>query len=70
LTVIGDLIKSTVEEWRNGSLIKREKFPKNRNVSFETQLEYFFKNINNPKMMNNLSDAAPLFKKIINFKKK
>lgn len=68
LTVIGDLINSTIEEWRGDKIIKREKFAKDRNVSFEAQLEYFFKNINNPKMMNNLSEAAPLFRKIIKFK--
>lgn len=70
LTVTGDLINSTIEEWKGGKMIKREKFAKERNISFEAQLEYFFKNINNPKMMNNLSEAAPLFKKIINFKQK
>jgi predicted dehydrogenase len=33
------------------------------------QLGYFFDNINNSKMMNNLADASDLFRKIIDFRK-
>ena len=32
------------------------------------QLKYFFDNINNPRMMNNLFEAAELFRKIIKFR--
>jgi predicted dehydrogenase len=69
-TVYGDLIDSTVKIFKNGKLISKKQFPKERNISFEYQLEYFFKNINNPMMMNNLIEASVLFKKIIKFKQK
>ncbi len=69
LTVIGDLSNSEISEVRNGNLIAKKQFPTERNISFENQLDYFFANIDNPKMMNNLIDAAILFKQIIKFKK-
>lgn len=70
LTVIGDLINSTIEEYKKEELVSKKTFDKERNFSFEKQLEYFFKNIDNPKMMNNIPEAIPLYKKIIAFKKK
>jgi len=68
LTVIGDLVNCTIEEYKNEKMISRKQFGTDRNISFSSELEYFFKNIDNPQMMNNLSDASSLYKKIINFK--
>lgn len=68
LTVVGDLINSTIEEYKNEELISKRSFESERNFSFEKQLEYFFKNIDNPRMMNNLPEASKLFKQIIFFK--
>ena len=68
LTVVGDLVNSTIEEYRNEELISKKNFETERNFSIEDQLAYFFENIDNPKMMNNLIDAYKLFKKIIAFK--
>lgn len=39
-----------------------------RDALYKRQWDYFFDNIRNPKMMNNLIEAAPLFEKIIYFK--
>lgn len=39
-----------------------------RDVPYRTQLRYFLSNCNNPKMMNNLEEAAPLFEKVIQFR--
>lgn len=69
LTVVGNLLNSSIEEYKKEKLISVKKFEVERNFSFESQLDYFFKNIDNPKMMNNLIDASVLYKKIINFKK-
>lgn len=70
LTVIADLLNSTIEEYKKEKLVKTLKFDYKRDDSFKSQLEYFFKNIDNPKMMNNILDASILYKKIINFKTK
>lgn len=67
-TVIADLANSTIEEYKNEKLIKTKKFEYQRNDSFTSQLEYFFRNIDNPEMMNNLIEASKLYKKIIAFK--
>lgn len=68
LTVIADLVNCKIEEFKKETLVKTLNFDYERNDSFKSQLEYFFKNIDNPKMMNNLHDASILYKKIINFK--
>lgn len=70
VTVVGDLINSTIEEYKNERLISKKSFESERNYSFEKQLDYFFENIDNPNMMNNLLEASVLYEKIINFKKK
>ena len=36
--------------------------------TYGEQISYFFENVDNPKMMNNLSEASDLFKKILRFK--
>ena len=69
-TLIADLINCKIEKYKKEELVKTTTFTYERNDSFKSQLEYFFKNIDNPKMMNNLLDASILYKKIINFKTK
>lgn len=67
-SVKGNILEGKIEEYRNGKLTKKIEKNYYRNQSFEAQLKYFFKNIKNHQMMNNLLDAAPLFTKIIEFK--
>ena len=69
-TIVGDLIDGTLAEYRKGKLFKKIQFKSGYQESFDRQLKYFFKNIYNPKMMNNLNEAAPLFRKIYTFKNK
>lgn len=69
LTVIGDVINSEIKEFKNEKLNKSYKLDYYSAQEYVDQLKYFFDNINNPKMMNNLIDASVLFKKIIQFKK-
>lgn len=68
LTVVADLVNSTIEEFKNEEKISRKEFENERNISFEKQIKYFFDNIDNTKMMNNLTEASNLYKKIIVFK--
>lgn len=69
LTVIGDIINAEIKEYRNESLEKSYKLKYHKNQEYEEQIKYFFNNLNNLKIMNNLTEATTLFKKIIAFKK-
>lgn len=68
LTIIGDLINSEIVEYKNQKLSKRIKLKNYRDLSYEKQIKYFFDNINNTRMMNNLIEASNMFKKVISFK--
>lgn len=45
-----------------------EKFEQSRDEMFSRQLRYFFENLSNPRLMNNLEDASRLFKRILAFR--
>jgi len=63
----GDLIKNTVAiKSKEQKLIKR--FRTGTEKTYEKQLRYFFKNIHNPQMMNNIFEAEALFRKILEFR--
>lgn len=68
LTVVGDIANSEVREYKNEVLKNSYKLKYDYDQDYKEQMKYFFKNINNPKMMNNLIEAEDLFKKIIVFK--
>lgn len=68
LTVVGDLINHKIEEYENEILRKSYETPYIKGQEYQEQMEYFFDNIDNNRMMNNLIEAADLFKKISNFK--
>lgn len=67
-TIIGNLISPEILEYADYKLKGKLKFDYYRDLPYEQQLKYFFDNIGNPKMMNNLIEAADLYKKIIQFK--
>lgn len=68
LTVVGDLINAEIKEYE-GDIVKNSiKLEYEKGQEYKEQLKFFFDNIDNPKMMNNLPEAADLFKKIIAFK--
>lgn len=69
LTVIGDLINKEIREYENGSLKNTQKLDYDNGQEYIEQMKYFFDNINNPEMMNNLAEASRLFGRIIKFKK-
>ncbi|MDP3733196.1 MAG: Gfo/Idh/MocA family oxidoreductase [Candidatus Daviesbacteria bacterium] len=68
-TIFGDIINSEILIYQNGKLKQRHKLDYYQGQDYEDQLKYFFKNLDNLSMMNNLVEASGLFKKIIAFKK-
>ena len=64
---IGDIRNNRVEVMENDR--KEEKtFTTTRDDYFKEQLDYFFANIGNPEIMNNLEESSGLLKKILAFK--
>lgn len=63
-----DLINNSVTFF-TGDKKKQISFKEGIPETYKKQMDYFFRNINNPQMMNNLPEATKLFKKIIKFKK-
>lgn len=70
MTVIGDIINAEIKEYKNEILEKSYKLKYDKGQAYVTQIKYFFDNINNANMMNNLVEASDLFRKIIKFKNK
>ncbi|OGE30444.1 hypothetical protein A3C59_00465 [Candidatus Daviesbacteria bacterium RIFCSPHIGHO2_02_FULL_36_13] len=68
LTIIADLIDSEIREYKNDILHKTEKVDYQKGQEYSDQIKYFLDNIDNPSMMNNLSEASGLFEKITAFK--
>jgi predicted dehydrogenase len=64
----GDLINNRLSVY-SANKIKHYRYSTSRNEVYLRQLAYFFKNINNKKIMNNLIEAGSLFEKILTFKK-
>ncbi len=68
LTVIGDLINTEIKEYTKEELKNSYRLDYEKGQEYVEQLKYFFDNIENPNMMNNLIEATDTYKKIINFK--
>lgn len=66
--VFADLITGKVEFHNGAGNVKTKNLEVDRNKIHRKQIEYFFKNIDNSAMMNNVPDASILFRKIIEFK--
>ena len=63
-----DLIKNTLEIFKDNADIEVEKYQIDRNYTYEQQITYFLNNIGNKHIMNNLDESSVLLEKIINFK--
>lgn len=68
LTVVGDLINTQIKEYEREAEKNIIKLEYERGQEYKEQMRYFFDNIDNHQMMNNLIEASDLFKKIIAFK--
>lgn len=69
-TLVADLIKSTIVEYKNGKVVRTTRFKSGIPECFTDQIRFFMRNRRNPRMMNNVSEASKLFKIIYAFKKK
>lgn len=69
LTVIGDLINFTIEEYKKEKIVKKIELKSDYNFSYEQEINYFFANIGKKYAINNLAKAKKIFYKIIKFKK-
>lgn len=68
LTVVGDFINAEIKEYEGETIKSSIRLGYERGQEYKEQIKYFFDNIDNSRMMNNLSEAADLFKKLIAFK--
>ena len=68
LSIMANLATGEVSEFRDEKLEKTFSLDYDRNQTFKDQIKYFFNNIDNLKIMNNLIEAESLFRKIIEFK--
>jgi predicted dehydrogenase len=68
-TLEADLIGGTIHEYKNETIANRFSFDCSGDFTYIKQLEYFFDNIDNHRMMNNVPEAAKLLHKIVEFKK-
>ena len=50
--------------------VKNFKFDKSSEAFFKSQIDYFLKNVDNPKLMNNLGEARELLTQILRIKQK
>ncbi len=66
--MIGDIRNNTIRWVENGAKGERV-FTTTRDEYFKEQLEYFFANLANPSIMNNIQESAELLKKILEFKR-
>ena len=68
-TIEGDLLNNTIKIIKNNKE-KISKLNYENDITYEKQIEYFFKQYHNKneKMMNNYSEALKTFKKIMKFK--
>jgi len=64
----GDLIRNKVVKSENGVPIFCKDFSSERDTTYRHQFDYFFDNISNPAMDNNLIEASGLFRKILKFR--
>jgi len=69
-SIVADLINNTVLVYKNNTIVETLSLGIERDVLYQRQLDFFLANIDNPEMMNNLQEAAGLFRKICQFKEK
>lgn len=65
--IVGDILHNRVE-WGDGDTKEEKIFTTNRDDYLQEQLEYFFANIGNAKIMNNLEESSNLLQNILQFK--
>ncbi len=66
--LVADLLENTIEEFRHDRSVSKEHLPIERDELFGRQMDYFWQERHNPAMMNNVSEAAVLFRQMCTFK--
>jgi predicted dehydrogenase len=69
ISIKADLIGSTINEYRNEKIVNEKCFDCGEDISYIRQLNYFFSNTDNSRMMNSLFEAIDVFKKLLDFKR-
>lgn len=64
----GDLIRGTLTRYEHGQVTAKEDFGTDLEHTYLDQLAYFFDNLDNPRMMNHVAEAAELLEKLLAFK--
>lgn len=67
-SIYADLINNCIEIY-SGDKVKVQKYETGIKETYKAQMDYYFSNIGNPGMMNNLVEASKLFRKILSFKR-
>ena len=67
-SIYADLLTGYLKKYEKEELVEEKNFNIDSDYTYRKQIEYFFLNMNNTKMMNNIHEAAILFKKIIDLK--
>ncbi len=65
---VGDLLKCTLVEFQHGSPTEQYDVVCDRDFTYRAQLEYFFSNLDNPEMMNNVHEAVKVFSTLMKIK--
>ena len=67
-TITADLLANTIHVYQHDHCTEAFTLPIERDALFEKQMDFFWSNVHNPAMMNNVLEAADLFKKICDFR--
>jgi predicted dehydrogenase len=60
-TLVGDVRNNKIDFYKNFELVRTEKFNESFDEMYFDQWNYFFSNMKNPALMNNLAEARPVF---------
>jgi len=66
-SICADLMTGVFRRFEKEELVEKQVFETETDFTYKRQLQYFFQNLN-PKMMNNVYEAARLLKKVVDFR--
>jgi len=69
LSVIADLQSGELQELSRGKITQKSEYRIDRDGVYKKQIDYFFQNIDNPRMMNNVFESEKLLKILIKLKR-
>ena len=69
-TLIGNIRENRIDFYEKFEKVETKQFPESYDDMYIKQWNYFFENKNNPALMNNLSDALPVFQLLCKINRK